>query len=788
MKRNANKIVVQVLLGAIVLLATQLTSCSSTSAIPDGEQLYTGLEKIQYTNYEKNLHAETTQLEMESALAAIPNGSLFGSSYYRTPFPIRLWIWNAFSQSESTLGKWMTKTFGTQPKLMSQVNPDLRSSVAESQLKKFGYFNGKVTYNIKTGHNPKKAKLSYTVDMGHLWTVDTLQYTNFPMTTDSLIRASRADALIKRGYPFSVSTLDGERQRIARLLRNNGFYYQQAGYSSYLADTLNAKGKVALKLQMADSLDTDVLTKWYIGKVTYNLRRSFLDTLYNSTTRRAITINYNGRKSPIRTGVLLRGLRLRPRKLYCLADEEETTKYLQGTGLFANSDLVFTKRSEDTETDTLDLSVNCVMEKRYDFYVGANAKGKTTGRMGPELVLGFTKLNTFRGGEKLDINVHGSYEWQTAHRSEGAAAQINSYYYGADVALVLPRLLTPRNLFGFRRDYTKLLDRNRRHYYFMPTTTLKASSDVLNRAGYYKRHVVSGELTYDFWTSVQSHHSFSPLILSYEYMTSTTHAFDSLLNTNAYLQVSMRDQFVPKMSYTYQYTSPSTYRNPITWSATVSEAGNLISLGYMVAGKKWDDKNKKMFKNPFAQFFKLEGDFVKLWHLSESSYIVGHASAGAIWSYGNATKAPYYEQFYIGGANSVRAFTVRSIGPGRYKPTSSKYSYIEQTGDLKLLFNTEYRTKLFGSLHGAVFLDAGNVWTLKKDEARPQSQFKLNRFYRDMAVGTGVGLRYDMGMFVIRVDWGIGLHVPYDTGKSGFYNVSSFKDAQSIHLAVGYPF
>lgn len=162
-------------------------------------------------------------------------------------------------------------------------------------------------------------------------------------------------------------------------------------------------------------------------------------------------------------------------------------------------------------------------------------------------------------------------------------------------------------------------------------------------------------------------------------------------------------------------------------------------------------------------------------------------NAGVILSYGNTNEAPYYEQFYIGGANSVRAFNVRSIGPGKYTPANGRFSYIDQTGDIKFLANLEYRPRLFGDLFGALFVDAGNVWTTKNDATRHGGQFKAG-FMKQMAIGTGVGLRYDMGMFVIRLDWGIGLHVPYETGRNGFYNIRSFHDGQSLHLAVGYPF
>ena len=164
---------------------------------------------------------------------------------------------------------------------------------------------------------------------------------------------------------------------------------------------------------------------------------------------------------------------------------------------------------------------------------------------------------------------------------------------------------------------------------------------------------------------------------------------------------------------------------------------------------------------------------------------MAHASAGANWAYGNSSAAPWSEQFYVGGANSIRAFTVRSIGPGSYQPHQNTTSYLDQTGDIKLLCNLEYRPRLFGNLYGALFLDAGNVWTMHEDDSRPNGHFRLKSFLKEMALGTGIGLRYDLDFFVIRVDWGVGLHVP---NRNGFYNVRSFKDSQSLHLAIGYPF
>ncbi len=755
----------------ILIISGVFASCSSTKNIPEDDQLFVGLTKIEYKNYEKNDHFVAVQEEVEAALATAPNGALFGSSYYRSPFPYGLWIWNAFSKSRSVFSKWMTKSFGKPPVLMSWVNPELRANVTREMLRSNGYFDSSVEYNVITQKNPKKAKIGYTVNLGRLYRIDSLRYVNFPQRADSLIRATIGETLIHPGDPFKVSTLDAERTRLSNVFRNNGYYYYQPGYASYLADTISVPDTVQLRLQYADSVPANVRRKWYIGKVNLELRKDYMEELSDSLEHRYFTVRFNGRKPPLRTRVILRDLKLRPRKLYSYDDYLQSANKITGTGLFSYVDFKFTPRDTTLRCDTLDLTLSCVFDKPYDFYVEANMVGKTSGKLGPGAVIGISRRNAFRGGEKLDININGSYEWQTGHNADGSSSEMNSYEYGANVSLEIPRLLLP---FW-----------SRVRWYNTPSTILKASSSVINRSGYFKRHIVSGELTYNFQRTATSVHQFSPLILQYEYMTRMTSAFSDILEENPYLLVTMADQFVPKMRYTYTYSSPTNYRSPIYWQVAVSEASNLLSLGYMMAGNKWNEKSKQLFKNPYAQFFKIETDFRKTWAVGDHSQLVGHVSAGFIWSYGNSVSAPYSEQFYVGGANSIRAFNVRSIGPGAYHTDSEHASYMDQTGDIKLQANLEYRFRLFGNLYGATFLDAGNVWALRDDGYRTNSVFKVKNLLKETALGTGVGLRYDLEFFVLRLDWGVGLHVPY---KSGFYNISSFGDGQSLHFAIGYPF
>ena len=217
----------------------------------------------------------------------------------------------------------------------------------------------------------------------------------------------------------------------------------------------------------------------------------------------------------------------------------------------------------------------------------------------------------------------------------------------------------------------------------------------------------------------------------------------------------------------------------------------------LIQGQKWNEKGKKMFKNPYSQFLKLETDFTKTWTLNTNSKLVGHINAGIIHAYGNSNWVPNSEMFYAGGANSIRAFSVRGIGPGNFPGLQNKaYSYMMQNGDLKLIMNLEYRRRIIAGLHGAIFLDAGNVWNTddtfdtndQSENIVHSAKVRMNHFFKEMALGTGIGLRYDLDFLILRLDWGVALHVPYETGKSGYYNINGFKNYQTLHFAIGYPF
>jgi outer membrane protein assembly factor BamA len=271
---------------------------------------------------------------------------------------------------------------------------------------------------------------------------------------------------------------------------------------------------------------------------------------------------------------------------------------------------------------------------------------------------------------------------------------------------------------------------------------------------------------------------------------STTAKFDSIAKHNRSIAHSFRDQFIPAMQYTYTYDNTNTYHRNKTWlEASVTSAGNVTSLIFYAFGKDLKQKDKNIFGNPYAQFIKGTAEMRQLWKIDRNQYIATRIMAGAIYSYGNSEYAPYSEQFYIGGANSLRAFTIRSIGPGSFRPdNANRYSYLDETGTLKFEMNVEYRFRIVSDLHGALFVDAGNIWLMKEDPERPGGEIKASTFAEQIALNTGFGVRYDLDFLVLRIDFGLGLHAPYKTKRNGYFNLSPFKDGFAWHFAIGYPF
>lgn len=764
--------------GLAVTLGLLLSACSTTRNLPEGEVLYTGIEEIKVENADESKAGEATMDEIEAALAYPPNNALLGSSSLRVPFPFGLWVYNAFVNKEGKLGKWIFRKLAAKPVLISTVNPEVRVKVARNLLNEYGYFQGESAFEvIPDEKNPRKAKLAYTITMNHPYTLDSLEYVHIRHRADSLIDATAGERLLRTGDPFNVVRLQAERERISSMLRDNGYYYFRPDFITYQADTTLVPGRVTLRVAPKESLPRTALRTWRLGDISVWLNGYNNEPPTDSVRYKNLTVHYEG-KLRVRPSVLYKRLYLKPGDLYSQRAQERTQTALARLGIFRYTELSYAPRDTTRRQDTLDLRVNAAYDLPLDGELELNVTAKSNDQVGPGAVFSVTKRNIFGGGETFGVKLRGSYEWQTGNKLDDNSSKINSYELGLSTTLTFPRVLFPA--WG-RRD----LD--------MPAaTTFRLYADQMNRARFFKLLAFGGEAAYEFQPSATSRHSVTPFKLAYNLLQRTTAEFDSITNVNRALKESLQDQFVPSVSYTYTYDdSPLTDRaHHLWWQASVTQAGLVVNGLYALAGERFGKEGKKLLGNPFAQFLKGTLEARYDYDLGKKQHLVGRVMAGAIYSYGNARTSPYNEQFYIGGANSIRAFTIRSIGPGRYFQNSAdnQYAYIDRTGDIKFEANLEYRFPILGDLHGATFLDCGNIWLLRQGEGRPGGQLKWGSFLNDLALGTGFGLRYDLSFIVIRFDVGIGLHLPYDTGKKGYYNIPRFKEGMGYHFAIGYPF
>ena len=762
------------------LLCILMSACSTTKNLPEGETLYTGIDKLEVVNEDKTLAGITALTEVEAALAYAPNNAIFGSSSLRWPVPFGLWVYNGFEkyQDKKGIGRWIFDHLGKSPVLMSSVNGETRAKVATNLLHDYGYFNGSVSYKEVSQKNPKEAKVSYVIDMAQPYFLDSIVYLKYPHYADSLIQSTRSLSVLKSEENFSVIKLEEERQRLSNLFRNHGYYYYRPEFTTYRADTLQKSGYVSLQVVPRNGIPAEAKKQYYIGNTSVYLTGYDNEPPTDTLRLRTMTFYYSGKKPGIRPNALMRNVFFRKGELFSQDRQTFTQEAIARMGVFRYSEFRYEPKDTTVNGDTLNVNMYATFDKPYNAELELNMTTKSTDQTGPGAVFKITRNNFQRMGANLSFEVRGSYEWQTNSNVEGNSSKLNSYELGTSLSLDFPRLILPW------KDTDLLRSR------YQQKTSFKIYGNLLNRARFFNMLSFGGNVTYDFRKSRTWKHTITPFQLTFNTLMSTTERFDSITATNPSLALSLGDQFIPSMNYTFTYDNARLKRDyQLWWENSITSAGNVTSLLYAALGKDFSEKNKKLLGTPFAQFMKFTSEIRTLFKVGEKQHIAARLMGGVLWSYGNQTIAPYSEQFYIGGANSLRAFTVRSLGPGTYNPgKNTKYGYLDQTGDIKLEANVEYRFPIFGELYGATFLDAGNVWLMRKDESRPGGELTLKNFAKSIALNTGVGVRYDLTFLVIRLDMGIALHVPYETGKSGYYNIPKFKDGLGLHFAIGYPF
>jgi outer membrane protein assembly factor BamA len=758
----------------IILASLFLASCSNTKFLSGDQMLYTGRNKVEVISPENSKKQKAADQVIQTVTSYKPNNAVGGK---RVLIPGGLWIYNYMKPGEKgKVSKWFYKTFAVEPVLISQVNPEMRSKKLESELFNIGYFHATVSAKIDTSsRNPRKAKITYTVKLGNPFVYKSISFAPPVDALDTLINSDEKNLKIKPDDVFNLNDVKAVTKKITSLVNEKGYYYFNAGDIEWIADTIQEPGKIDLRLgRNKETIQQSATRKYDIRSISVQIKNP-VDSLAINQAEDSICfdgISIRSHEDYFKPSLIARSIYFREGDTYSTSKHQQTMQRLNSFGVFKFINLQFVP-DRDTIKPQLDLLLELTPMKEVSLDLEANVVTKSTGFSGPGFVATLAHRNLWGGANKLQLKLEGGVEWQWGTKSSSNLGTV-SYNAGISSSIIFPRVIKPFNLFNTKR-------------FNMPQTSVTLGFEFLNKVQYYRMNSLNLGYAYQWKKSERITHIFYPIYFNSITLLQTTPEFDSILNANPYIRKSFEEQFIAGMKYNFIYdNSTSKQTNGFYFQGGISTAGNLIDF-FKRASSGSQERPYTTIGNVYSQFLKLTTDLRYYRNIDRHS-LAFRLYAGVGFPYSNSVVMPYVEQFYSGGSNSIRAFVARSLGPGGYHEEYSS-DIIDQTGDVKLEGNAEYRFTLSGVVKGALFLDAGNVWLLNKDENRPEAEFNISTFTNQLAVGTGFGLRFDFSFFILRFDVGFPLRNAYAT--DGRYWLSSAKDVFSgflFNLAIGYPF
>jgi outer membrane protein assembly factor BamA len=749
-----------------------LSACSNTRFLTNDQVLYTGRTKIEIVNSHKIKKTSSVKNQVSSLTSHKVNNALFGK---RILPPIGLWVHNYWKVNESKkFWSWLHKTLSSSPVLISDVNPELRSKKIENELLDLGYFHTKVWSQVDTNaHNPRKAKVSYYVDLAPPYHYNEIAFDTLRDHLDTLISKNNFGDQITSGAQFNLAKLKLSRDTLSRRIQNIGYFYFIPEFIELQADTIKENGKLNLSIGKREDLPQAILSVYRINKIIIKNSQGSDTAISKADTAWYDGIAIISSGDILKHEVLLNSIFFRKGDKYSYNAYQNTINRLNNLGVFRSVNVSFERNKTDSLSNLLDIMINLVMSDNINIDFETNLITKSSGYFGPLFATSVSHGNAFKGAERLKVALTGGFEWQWGAKS---ASQLGTYSYevGVSTGLTVPGIIIP------------FVQKNRSSMILL-RTSINGDLNLLNRIAYYNMFSIKTNLNYQWSKNKDIQHSFSPIYLNSVNLLATTPAFDSVVNENIYIRKSFEEQFILGTKYEFTYNNTLTIRpNNFLFQGGVSTSGNLIDL-FAGLGKSRSERPYNFLNNIYSQYVKLTTDF-RYYRNGFNKSLVFRFYAGIGIPYGNSTALPYVEQFFSGGAYSVRGFTARYLGPGSYH-TTDQSGYIDQSGDLKLEGNLEYRFQMSKILKGALFLETGNIWLVNEDINRPGAVFHLNSFYNQLAVGTGFGLRFDFTFFVLRADIGFPLRNPYvEDNRNWLFGTNKIFPGGQFYLAIGYPF
>ena len=727
----------------IILAVVLLASCSTTKYVEDGDYL---LDKV-LVDIDGN-YPDLKSANLIDYVRQKENARWFSTAKMPLAF---------YSLSGRDTTKWINNTLkamGEPPVIYDSELAKISCEDLSLQMQNFGYL--RASTETKTEIKDKKLTLTYKLNPGEPYFLRNIDYE----IRDSVIAdieeiTDRQKRLIKEYKRFRVSDLDAERKRITTYLNNRGYYKFNKDYIFFEADTVPGERFVDLKL---------VLNKHIAGNV------DTLHSRYKINTINYINAEDNNSKLGLRSKVLKNNTFLKEGEYYSLKDLRKTYERFGRLQAVKYTNISFRELPYGEQLDC-DIYINTNKANTISFQPeGTN----TAGDLGAAVRLEYMNRNLFKGSELLSIDLRGAYEAIT-----GLEGYNNDNFeeYTVETSLMFPRFIAPFLARSFRRRINA-------------TSEVALMYDLQNRPEYHRR-VLSGAWRYK-WNDANHHdrYQIDLLDINYVFMPWISDKFredylDDNTNRNAILRYNYEDLLIMKFGFRYSYNN-----GLYAIRANIETAGNVLGAISNIANLKKNELGQnKIFNIAYAQYVKGDFDYTKYFKFDETNTLVFHTGLGIAYPYDNSTILPFEKRYFSGGANSVRGWSVRSLGPGRYVGKDGNIDFINQTGDIKLDLNLEYRTHLFWKLDGALFVDAGNIWTFRDYKDQPGGQFDIATFYEQLAVSYGLGFRFNFDFFILRFDMGMKAIDPAYTGKD-HYPILKHKMNRdfAFHFAVGMPF
>ena len=663
--------------------------------------------------------------------------------------------------------------FSRKPVIYDTLQARLTCQDLVKAMQNQGFMHAGVSLNTTT--EGKKLDAKYILYPGIPYVMGKVEYDVEDENIQNILHLDDPDNQnLKPGMRFSVEALDNERKRIANLLMDDGYFRFNKDFIYFSADTIAGQNDIALTLHLtkykasSNAPETDH-PRYQIRNINYLSNDS--DRIH---LRRQVLLNATALKEgrPYSASALQR--------TYNNFARLQAVKYtnIRFAEVPDSNRIAYVGESQNTGNDDSNRLLDCNIQVSTNkpSTISFQPEGtNTAGDFGAAASLTYTNRNLFRGSEQLSIELRGAYEAITG--LEGYQDQ-NYTEYSVEGKLVFPRFVAPFLSKNFRRRQTA-------------NSELSVSWDLQNRPEFHRR-VFSTAWRYR-WAEPRHHLAwrFDLLDLNYVYMPWISETFkkdylDNVDNRNAILRYNYEDIFIMKMGFGL------TYSNGVdAFRLNVESAGNLLDGFSKTLGFRTNSQGQHTFLNiAYAQYAKFDFDYTHLLQLDKRNALALHAGLGVAYPYGNSTVLPFEKRYFSGGANSVRGWGVRELGPGKYKGNDGRIDFINQTGDLKLDLNAEYRTALFWKFEGALFLDAGNIWTLRNYIEQPGGQFKINEFYKQIAAAYGLGLRLNFDYFILRLDMGMkAINPAYESGDEHWAIIHPMLSRDfSFHFAVGLPF